>query len=302
MKVVWKIVLIIAVILLILGIALIAVSLFTGGSLKSIENNVPLMNFDQSFPEEVPTALYVEARAGRLTVTPGETLRVEAKNVLDGGFVCTLEDGRLTVREDWGASWADNLSRLLTLNKNEQEIVVYLPEGTQLTEADIDISAGIATIEDLDAQSLKLDMTAGTLNMKNLLVGDAELDMSAGTMNAEGLNAESIRMDMSAGEVNFARMLTGSLKLDMSAGTVGVSGAVTDACAVHLSAGTAILKLLGSAEDYRAEIDSRAGEIVYDGRSFSMKEAYIGEGKGTGTMDLSNSAGTIEVEFFAPEE
>ena len=297
MKVVWKVILIIAVILLVLGIALIAVSLFTGGSLEGIRNNVALMNYEQSFPEEVPTALRVEAQAGRLTVTPGETLRVEAKNVLDGGFICTLEDGRLTVREDWGASWADGLSRLLTLREHEPEIVVYLPRGTQLTEAEVDISAGIATIEGLDTQSLKLDMSAGTLNVEKLLVGEAALEMSAGTMNAVGLCADSVTMKVSAGNLCFAGLRARRFGLDMSSGSVEVSGEITDACGVHLTSGTASLELLGSAENYTAEIDSTAGEIIYDGHS--MKEAYVG--KGMGEMKLSNTAGTIRVDFFQPE-
>ncbi len=121
MKVVWKIVLIFALALVILGAALIGVSLFSGGSVEGVRNNVPLMDFSQSFPDETPTALRIDVPAGKLTVETGDVLRVEARDVAEGCFDCRLENGTLIVSEQRDASWSNTLSRLISLRRHEPE-------------------------------------------------------------------------------------------------------------------------------------------------------------------------------------
>ncbi len=54
MKVVWKIVLIVALALVILGVAAIAVSLFSGGSLEGVRNNVPSRILNRASPTSRP--------------------------------------------------------------------------------------------------------------------------------------------------------------------------------------------------------------------------------------------------------
>ena len=170
MKLIWKIVAIVAVVLLLLGIAAIAVALITGGSLEGIRNNVMLTNEQQDFEDEVPTALYVSCAAGRLTVLPGDTLRVEARNVPEGRFVCTLNDGVLTVGEKRAASWSDNLARTLSLQKEPPEFFIYLPEGTALRRTEIELTAGTA--------ELTLPGTAADYT--------AKIEVGAGTVHYEG--------------------------------------------------------------------------------------------------------------------
>ena len=170
MKLIWKIVSIAAAVLLLLGIVSIGVSLVTGGSLEGIRNNVMLTNEQRDFGDAPPTALRVTCAAGRLTVLPGDTLRVEARNVPERSFVCTLSDGVLTVGEERASSWSDNLSRALSLQKTPPEICIYLPEDTALRCAEIELSAGEAV--------LTLPGTAADYT--------AELQAEAGSVHYEG--------------------------------------------------------------------------------------------------------------------
>lgn len=276
MKLVWKIVAIAAVVLLVLGLALIVVSLLTGGSLESIRNNVAFTNYEESFADATPHTLQLSVGAGKLYVLPGDELRVEAKNIQEKGFVCRMEQGVLMVQEGWSASWSDNLSRWLNLRREEPEIYVYLPENFSVQFADIDVAAGSCRVEGLTASAARLDVSAGSLEVWGLTAGQTELEISAGSVYIDGLNTQTLDLDISAGSAS----VTGSVALD---------------CTADVSAGSADLLLDGAADAFTAEIDAGAGSITYGGRRYSMQDAYVGQGPGV--MELDCSAGSISVRF-----
>ncbi len=276
MKTVWRIVLILAGILVLLGVATMAVSLFSGGGLSDLRNRVMLTNYNQSFEAEEVQTLHVEALVGEVTLMRGEELRVEAKNVIENGFFCTLEDGCLTVREQDSPSWADKLSRLLLLRRNTPEICIYLPAELNLAQADLQLQAGSAQIEGLDAQKLKIEVQAGVLTATQLSAQEAEITLSAGTMELSSLQAQT-------------------LQLRADAGNVKLQAAVESYCNVDVAAGTAALTLSGSAADYTARISAGAGKVTCDGHSYSA--GYTTLGQGAKTLYLQNGAGSIRVDF-----
>ncbi|MBE6966838.1 MAG: DUF4097 domain-containing protein [Ruminococcaceae bacterium] len=276
MKTVWRIVLILAGILVLLGVATMAVSLFSGGGIGDLRNRVMLTNYNQSFEAEEVQTLHVEALVGEVTLMRGEELRVEAKNVIENGFFCTLEDGCLTVREQDSPSWADKLSRLLLLRRNTPEICIYLPAELNLAQADLQLQAGRAQIEGLDAQKLKIEMQAGVLTATQLSAQEAEITLSAGTMELSSLQAQT-------------------LQLRADAGNVKLQAAVESYCSVDVAAGTAALTLSGSAADYTARISAGAGKVTCDGHSYSA--GYTTLGQGAKTLYLQNGAGSIRVDF-----
>lgn len=277
MKVVWRIILIVALALLILGAALIGVSLFSGGSIEGVRNNVPLMNFEQSFPDEAPTALLLDIPAGRLTVETGDTLRVEARNVTESGFACLVENGTLIVRETREVSWSNMLSRLISLRKSEPEYHVWLPADLALTRAELHIAAGTADVQALRADAVRLQMAAGTVALTSL-------------------RAQSVAVELAAGNLSLFDLDTQILSLQMAAGHAGISGSIHERCVADLAAGEAVFKLTGSSADYSARLEAAAGEILYDGRSCTLGRASVGSGEGT--MSLRSGAGRISVAFF----
>ena len=277
MKVVWKIVLIFALALLILGVALIAVSLFSGGSVEGVRNNVPLTRFEQNFTDETPSALRIEIPAGRLTVERGDVLRVEASNVAEGRFYCAVENGTLIVRETRDDSWSNNLSRLISLGKREPEYHVWLPDGLTLTRADVEMAAGEAHVLGLKTDVLQFKMAAGAAEVTSLRAQAALIEVAAGSLSLFDLDTQV-------------------LSLQTAAGSAGVSGTVRSHCVVELAAGAAVLKLTGAAADYSAQLEAAAGMIDYDGTSLTLGQIRVGRGENT--MSLRCGAGSIEVQFF----
>ena len=277
MKVVWKIVLLFALVFLVLGAALIGVSLFSGGGVESVRNNVPLMNFEQSFPDETPSELRIELPAGRLTVETGDVLRVEATDVAESCFECSLENGVLTVREKRDDSWSNTLSRLISLGKREPEYHIWLPRGTALARAEVRVAAGSAELRGLHTDVLQLNMAAGTVSLPSL-------------------RARSTVVEMAAGELALYDLDTDILLLQTAAGNAGVSGTVRSRCAVELAAGAASLKLTGSAADYTAQLEAAAGSIDYAGTRLTLGRTSVGSG--ANAVALRCGAGSIDVQFF----
>lgn len=276
MKTVWRIVLILAGILVLLGVATMAVSLFSGGGLSDLRNRVMLTNYNQSFEAEEVQTLHVEALVGEVTLMRGEELRVEAKNVTENGFFCTLENGCLTVREQEHVSWADKLSRLLLLRRNTPKICIYLPAELNLAQAEMHLGAVSAQIEGLEAQKLKIEVQVGTLTATQLSAQEAEIDLRAGKAELSSLQAQTLRLHADAGNVK-------------------LQAAVESYCSVDVAAGTADLTLAGSAADYTARIAAFAGAISCDGQRFVNEQVTLGQG--AKTLYLQNDVGSIRVDF-----
>ena len=277
MKVVWKIVLLFALVFVVLGVALIAVSLFSGGSVEGVRNNVPLMSFEQNFPDETPNELRIEIPAGKLIVEAGDVLRVEARDVAEGRFECSLENGVLTVRERQDESWSNALSRLISLGKREPEYHIWLPHGTELTRTDVRIAAGQADLRGLSTDVL-------------------QLNMAAGNVSAPSLRARSALVEMAAGDLSLFDLDTDILLLRATAGSAGVSGTVRSRCTVDLAAGAAVLRLTGNAADYAAQLEAAAGSIDYAGTNLTLGRMSVGTGENS--VSLRCGAGSIDVQFF----
>ena len=276
MKTVWRIVLILAGILVLLGVATMAVSLFSGGGIGDLRNRVMLTNYNQSFEAEEVQTLHVEALVGEVTLMRGEELRVEAKNVTENGFGCVLENGCLTVREQENVSWADKLSRLLLLRRNTPKICIYLPAELNLAQAEMHLGAVSAQIEGLEAQKLKIEVQVGTLTATQLSAQEAEIDLRAGKAELSSLQAQTLRLHADAGNVR-------------------LQAAVESYCSVDVAAGTADLTLAGSAADYTTRIAAFAGAISYDGQRFVNEQVTLGQG--AKTLYLQNDVGNVRVDF-----
>ncbi len=207
----------------------------------------------------------------------GDVLRVEADNVTESGFACSIENGVLIVRETRDASWSNTLSRLISVGKKEPEYRVWLPKDLVLTRAELSIAAGTAELNALRADTLRLQMSAGDVSLTSL-------------------RTQSVLVELAAGNLRLYDLDTKLLSLQAAAGSVGVSGTVRERCTVDLAAGSAALRLTGNAADYTAQLDVAAGAIDYDGYGYSFTRASVGHGEGH--MSLRCGAGNIDVKFF----
>ena len=163
---------------------------------------------------------------------------------------------------------------ILYFDTTTSTIDVYLNDNDY--EAVLDVSAGVVNIdEDFEFKSLKIDMSAGKINTKNLTVdqGTLDIEISAGKLTTEKITADKIAVDISAGSANIK--------------------AVSSDILVDISAGSLNLDIYGDKADYTIKTKVSAGKVYIDGEK--KNNAEIGSGSKTVKADLS--AGSAYINF-----
>lgn len=141
------------------------------------------------------------------------------------------------------------------------EMILYLPKEIVFEEVDLDLGAGIMTVEQIETMELDVSVGAGTALFENLKCDDADMEVGAGEIT------------VSQGDVRRT-----SLELAM---------------------GTAALNYLGKEEDYDYDLSCGAGEIrigsIYSGGVGFEKETDLGKEK---KMKVECAMGAVTVNFL----
>lgn len=208
--------------------------------------------------------LEIEISAAELEIVTGEEFRVESNHK----YLSVKESGsRLVISETQRFSGTYRGGVTLTL---------YIPEGTVFDKADITTGAGVVTIGALSADRLTMDFGAGKVDIETLSAYDrAEINGGAGQITVRGGELDDLDLDMGVGELNLTSRLSGE-------------------CDVDCGVGETNLTLLGSASDYRIQIDKGLGEAVIDGQRAKDDKVY---GTGGTELDVDGGVGRIEIGF-----
>lgn len=208
--------------------------------------------------------LDIDIGAADFEIKSGDTFRVESN----------LKN--LTVQERSGRLVISEKTQFGVTYTGEATLDLYIPAGTVFDKADITTGAGVVSISELTADTLKLELGAGKVDIESLTATRrAEIDGGAGELNILGGNLCDLDLDLGVGELNFSAGLSGECDFD---------------CGV----GAANIVLPGGEEDYTIRIDkglgdaSIGGEHVTDGRNY---------GSGPVELDVDGGVGKIEISF-----
>ena len=102
------------------------------------------------------------------------------------------------------------------------QLVITLPEDTELGEIRVDTSFGSLTF-DGRANSLKYDTSSGDAKIGGVLAGGAEVYTSFGGLTFDG-QANSLVYDTSSGDAEIGGVLDDSLEVDTSFGSLRFTG------------------------------------------------------------------------------
>lgn len=212
------------------------------------------------------TVLDVDISALSLSIKRSENNKVR--------FECDDDDVEISCKD--GTLEITEKSRIFNIGEGKREAVLYLPEGLLLSEARIEVGAGVLYIEALSANELDLDLGAGSTEIDELNAYDeADIDGGAGKIVISGGTLTDLDFDMGAGRAEIKSLLKGNCKLDIGVG----------ACT---------LELVGGAENYTIEADKGIGRITVDGRELSSGESV---GSGDAKVKIDGGIGDIAVDF-----
>lgn len=209
-------------------------------------------------------SLNIEVGAAELNIQKGDVLKAES----DNEYITCIQDGdKVTIKE-----------KRHGFGKANKHVTVYVPENLVFDTAYIETGAGKVSIDTLSAKKLSLDLGAGEMTVNKLNVNQsAEIDGGAGQMTIKDGSISNLDLDIGIGELNLTGRITGDSSVDY-----GIGGAN--------------IVLLGTADDYRIELDKGIGEALLEGEK--MRDDFV-YGKGENSIEIDGGIGGLNISFRA---
>lgn len=150
-------------------------------------------------------------------------------------------------------------------NFKMQNTVIKLPQNG-VYNLKIDMSAGLLDIAEGNYGNLDIDMSAGHVKLNgNIVCGNLGVEMSAGKIDAGKVTCSSFDVDLSAGDVHVQKLNCPKVNIDVSAGSVniGILGAKAEySIKVSKSAGScSVGNQTGTDPNKKIDIDISAGSV-----------------------------------------
>ena len=210
------------------------------------------------------STLKVELAFTNLEIKTGDRFRVETNN---SKIFFKNDNGSVVIKED------DNWK----INDSESVLVIYLPENIMaLDETKIETGAGKLNIEDLNTQSLYLELGAGDVQIHNLVVTQkAKIDGGVGKTELSSCEINDLNANLGMGELIFDGKLIGNSKVDSGIGSINMN-------------------LVGKENNYTIKPNKGIGSIKIDGKEITDGEVW---GNGENTLEVDGGIGSIEINF-----
>lgn len=189
-------------------------------------------------------------------------------------------EGKLQAYEENGVLYVTAImNNVIFGNQPETNIILYVPKDTELEKLDVELGAGTIKASDLNGK-------------------EVEFDLGAGYIQWEALNADVLKIEMGAGKVVTTNAVLGDLEVSLGAGDCRVQGELQGNVKVDCAAGNVSLECVGKETDFNYDLSCTAGSIQVEKERISkVNEEKKIDNNASKTMELSVSAGNIEVEF-----
>lgn len=262
------------------GIIAIIVSIFTGfygisyltDSLNDTINSddTSIERNDENQEVEEFSKMKLDISASNLTIKlEGNSYKVETYQIPKNTKI-ESKDGILEIKSN----------KKLNKSDSKSSITIYLPEGVELEEADIQVGAGIVDIAGLIAKNVEFNFGAGNVNMQNITVkNNAKIECGAGQAIIKNSELANANIEAGVGKLVYSGDLTGNTQIDCGVGDVE-------------------LELTGDAEKYAIHTEKGIGDIKINDSSIA-NDSTIGNGENK--IDIEGGVGNVDIRISKTE-
>lgn len=262
------------------GIIAIIVSIFTGfygisyltDSLNDTINSddTSIERIDENQEVEEFSKMKLDISASNLTIKlEGNSYKVETYQIPKNTKI-ESKDGILEIKSN----------KKLNKSDSKSSITIYLPEGVELEEADIQVGAGIVDIAGLIAKNVEFNFGAGNVNMQNITVkNNTKIECGAGQAIIKNSELANANIEAGVGKLVYSGDLTGNTQIDCGVGDVE-------------------LELTGDAEKYAIHTEKGIGDIKINDSSVA-NDSTIGNGENE--IDIEGGVGSIDIRMSKTE-
>lgn len=214
---------------------------------------------------EVST-LKIDLACTNLDIKTGNSFKVETNN---SKITFEEKDGSVKIKEE-NRNWLNN-------NNSESNLIIYIPEDMiDIDETKIETGAGKINIENLNTQSLYLELGAGDVYLENVIAtGDTKIDGGVGKTELKSCEINNLKANLGMGEFVFNGKLIGKSEIDSGVGAINI-------------------KLMEKKENYTIEVDKGLGNVTLDGQKLEIDRVY---GTGKNYLDIDGGIGSIKIDF-----
>ena len=260
-------------------------------------------DFSRGFASQEIENLSVYLEVGTLTIFPGEDFYVTATNLpldADGySFTCEERGGELRINLRLPEGWL-NQFRALTDNWDIKgpEIVLTVPEYFIADRADISVVAGKCLVNQLRADTIYIDLSAGELNLSNLSAEDITVNIAAGSCTIYNLYGTNVQLLLRTGELRLWDSVAERLTASVDVGSLYMSGQINDYGSFTCTLGSIDVELEGNPGDYGINLTTSLGTVYLDGERYNGGVSKYIPGYGNAPqIDLSCDIGEIKCNF-----
>ena len=214
---------------------------------------------------EVST-LKIDLACTNLDIKTGNSFKVETNN---SKITFEEKNGSVKIKEE-NRNWLNN-------NNSESNLIIYIPEDMiDIDETKIETGAGKINIENLNTQSLYLELGAGDVYLENVIAtGDTKIDGGVGKTELKSCEINNLKANLGMGEFVFNGKLIGKSEIDSGVGAINI-------------------KLMEKKENYTIEVDKGLGNVTLDGQKLEIDRVY---GTGKNYLDIDGGIGSIKIDF-----
>lgn len=233
------------------------------GLKKDEEISIASMN-TIDFENSDAAILEIDVKYTNLTIQTGEFLLAKTNN---SDINCKQNNNKIQVKEKNGNWFSKN---------DDEELVVYIPEGLEFENVKINAGAGRINIESLNSKKLSLQLGAGETKIKSLIVKEeCEIEGGAGKISIQSGEINNLDLDMGVGETKVTAELTGESKINAGIGKLDIN-------------------VQANEENYKIKAEKGIGSIKINGNEISNNEVY---GYGENYIKIDGGIGSIDINF-----
>lgn len=203
------------------------------------------------------------------------------------------QDGKLTLKESGGSGGTYYVNYDLgflngDLKREEKQdvqntVILYVPEKAELSEAEIHLSDGDLTVEQMLCKKLDAKLSDGDMNLDKGSFEEFTAEFGDGDLAAGDLRAEQLKLKNSEGDVSADSAELGTADIELGDGDLTVKD----------------ISCTG-----RIDLDSGSGDVILEKTTLADGKISMGDGELTlngstfnGDMEISNSNGDVSVEM-----
>ncbi|MCL2332179.1 MAG: DUF4097 domain-containing protein [Actinomycetia bacterium] len=147
------------------------------------------------------------------------------------------------------------------------EVVVYVPQGTQLDAVALNLAAGKYDIAGINAKDLRINCPAGDVTIADIVADTVDLSITTGSMRASNITTDSFTGKLTAGELTSTETSAAVVNLSCTTGQLRYSGDASKALTIDVTMGEGTVDLRRPRSAYALTTDVTAGDLSINGRS-----------------------------------